>query len=219
MDESWRWQIESGLASIGVSLSSGQVEQLIRYLQLLHKWNKAFNLTAVRDPSQMVSRHLVDSLQVAPWVQGQRVVDVGSGAGLPGIPLAIAFPEREFVLLDSNGKKTRFLTQAKLTLSLANVEVVQSRIEDFRPGKRFDTVVSRAFASLGDFWRSAHHLLAPDGRFLAMKGRYPAAELDELNVLIGFQAQVVELSVGPQDGARTLVIVDAASATANRARD
>lgn len=219
MDESWRWQIESGLASIGVSLSSGQVEQLIRYLQLLHKWNKAFNLTAVRDPSQMVSRHLVDSLQVAPWVQGQRVVDVGSGAGLPGIPLAIAFPEREFVLLDSNGKKTRFLTQAKLTLSLANVEVVQSRIEDFRPGKRFDTVVSRAFASLGDFWRSAHHLLAPDGRFLAMKGRYPAAELDELNVLIGFQAQVVELSVGPQDGARTLVIVDAASAPANRARD
>jgi len=219
VDESWRWQIESGLASIGVSLSSGQVEQLIRYLQLLHKWNKAFNLTAVRDPSQMVSRHLVDSLQVAPWVQGQRVVDVGSGAGLPGIPLAIAFPEREFVLLDSNGKKTRFLTQAKLTLSLANVEVVQSRIEDFRPGKRFDTVVSRAFASLGDFWRSAHHLLAPDGRFLAMKGRYPAAELDELNVLIGFQAQVVELSVGPQDGARTLVIVDAASATANRARD
>ncbi len=154
---------------------------LLDYLGLLAKWNKAYNLTAVRDETQMVTRHLLDSLVIAPHIQGQRLIDVGTGAGLPGIPLAILFPEREFHLLDCNGKKTRFLFQVKTALRLDNMVVHHARVESFESTEPFDVVLSRAFASLGDMAGACRHLLAPDGRFLAMKGAYPAEELEEVS--------------------------------------
>lgn len=150
------------------------------YLQLLVKWNRAYNLTAVRDPQQMVTRHLLDSLAVVPHLSGERIIDVGSGAGLPGIPLALALPEREFVLLDSNGKKSRFQIQARGELGLHNVAVVNSRVEEYRPDRLFDTVITRAFASVTDILSSSRHLLAPNGEVLAMKGTLPESELETL---------------------------------------
>lgn len=167
-----RWQTElgAGLQQMGIELSLQQQEQLLDYLGLLVKWNKVYNLTAVRDPDQMISRQLLDSLSILPWVRGRRVLDVGTGAGLPGVPLAIACPGTAFTLLDSNGKKTRFVRQAVAQLGLENVEVVHERIEKLVGGERFDRITSRAFASLQDFIGATRHLLAREGRWLAMKG-------------------------------------------------
>ncbi|NKQ13322.1 16S rRNA (guanine(527)-N(7))-methyltransferase RsmG [Pseudomonas sp. SST3] len=175
-------ELKQGAALLGVELSEAQQAQLLAYLALLHKWNKAYNLTAVRDPAEMVSRHLLDSLSVAPHVEkgGARWLDVGSGGGMPGIPLAILFPERSFTLLDSNGKKTRFLTQVKLELKLTNVEVVHKRVEQFRPEQPFTGITSRAFSSLNDFASWTRHLGDLDTRWLAMKGVQPDDELQAL---------------------------------------
>ena len=175
-------ELKQGAASLGVDLNETQQEQLLGYLRLLNKWNKAYNLTAVRDPAEMVSRHLLDSLSVAPHVEqgGSRWLDVGSGGGMPGIPLAILFPERSFTLLDSNGKKTRFLTQVKLELKLANLEVVHSRVEEFRPEQPFAGITSRAFSSLRDFADWTRHLGDIDTRWLAMKGVQPDDELQAM---------------------------------------
>ena len=162
---------------MGLAPSAAQYAGLLNYLDLLAKWNKAYNLTAVRDIAQMVPRHLLDSLAIAPHLEGRRFIDVGTGAGLPGIPLAIMFPDREFHLLDSNGKKTRFLFQVKTTLGLDNMAVHHARVESFQPERLYDVVLSRAFASLKDMVVGCRHLLDGDGRFLAMKGAYPAEEL------------------------------------------
>lgn len=170
----------SGLQQLGLSLQDRQVDQLLEYLNLLQKWNRAYNLTAIREPEAMLKLHLLDSLSITPLVQGQRIVDVGTGPGLPGIPLAICFPDRQLTLLDSNGKKTRFLFQVKNSLSLGNVCEIQSRVEDYRPEQLFDAVTSRAFTSLWDMVNKCRHLLADGGRFYAMKGQYPAEELSEL---------------------------------------
>ena len=172
--------LDAGLEALGLPLAGAQRAGLLAYVALLAKWNRAYNLTAVREPREMVSRHLLDSLAVAPHLSGTRLVDVGSGAGLPGIPLALACPERTVVLLDSNGKKTRFMTQAAAELGLGNVSVVHSRVEAYAPEPRFDLVISRAFASLADMLRTTAHLVTAQGRFLAMKGAYPAAELEAL---------------------------------------
>lgn len=180
MDTDLSTQLQRGCAQLGIDVSSDQHAQLLEYLELLGKWNKTYNLTAVRDASQMVTRHLLDSLAIAPYVSGQRGIDVGTGAGLPGIPLAILFPEREFHLLDSNGKKTRFLFQVKTALRLDNMEVHQARVESFQSAERFDTVFSRAFASLADMLSGCRHLLAPQGSCLAMKGAHPTEELAAL---------------------------------------
>ena len=153
---------------------------LLDYLQLLHKWNRAYNLTAVRDPAEMVTRHLLDSLAVAPFLDGRRFLDVGTGAGLPGVPLAIQRPDLAFHLLDSNGKKTRFLFQVKTALALDNMTVHHARAESFRPEVPFDAVLSRAFTSLAEMVAVCGHTLAPGGRYLAMKGAYPADELAAL---------------------------------------
>jgi len=204
--ETWRRQLEVGLETIHLALTESQSTKLLDYLELLVKWNKAFNLTAVRDPSAMVQRHLIDSLQVLPWVRGPKVLDVGSGAGLPGIPLAVVRPDFEFVLLDTNGKKTRFMNQARIALSLSNVTVVKARVEAFRPPAGFDTVISRAFSALDDFWRGTRHLLVPGGRLLAMKGPRPAGEVQALEQTSGVVPEVLELASGPGEGARTLVI-------------
>ena len=166
---------------MGLELEHRQAELLLAYLELLLKWNKAYNLTAVRDPAQMVTRHLLDSLAIAPHLRGQDIIDVGTGAGLPGIPLAILFPDRRISLLDSNGKKTRFLFQVKTALCLDNMLVHHARVESFRPPALYDAVLSRAFASLADMVAGCKHLLVPTGSFLAMKGAYPADEVMALD--------------------------------------
>lgn len=179
-------------------------EQLFNYLRLLNKWNDAYNLTAVRDLQGMVNKHILDSVAILPWIKGRHIIDVGTGAGLPGIPLAIAQPEQQFVLLDSNGKKTRFLNEVKRQLDLKNLEVVQSRVENYHPKQGFDTVVSRAFSSLEQmiFW--TQHLIAHQGVWLAMKGRYPDAEL----AAIQHSYHVQEYTVKGIEGERCCVLID-----------
>lgn len=179
-DEALRQRLVSGLQAMQLALSESVVERLLAYLAMLVKWNKAYNLTAVRDPGEMVTRHLLDSLAVVPHLEGGRIIDVGTGAGLPGIPLAIVFPEREFTLLDSNGKKTRFLVQARAELGLENVTVVHARVEAFESDQRFDCVITRAFASVADILAGSRHLLTDDGHMLAMKGEVPEKELAAL---------------------------------------
>lgn len=175
-------ELSLGAEQLGVSLSETQHAQLLAYLALLIKWNKAFNLTAVRNPDEMVSRHLLDSLSVLPHVAaaGDNWLDVGSGGGMPGIPLAIMFPERQFTLLDSNGKKTRFLTQVKHELKLANLEVIHSRVEGFTPEQPFSGICSRAFSALEDFANWTRHLGDGQTQWLAMKGIHPDDELQAL---------------------------------------
>jgi 16S rRNA (guanine527-N7)-methyltransferase len=183
--QSLHTQLELGCDGLGITLSDDQLADLLRYLDLLARWNKAYNLTAVRDEGQMVTRHLLDSLAVARFVSGRRIIDVGTGAGLPGVPLAIALPQREFHLLDSSGKKTRFLFQVKTALCLDNIVVHQARVETFRVDEPFDVVLSRAFASLQDMTAGCRHLLATDGRFLAMKGTWPTRELEDIRQAYG----------------------------------
>nr|WP_040260404.1 16S rRNA (guanine(527)-N(7))-methyltransferase RsmG [Pseudomonas massiliensis] len=173
-----RHELSTGAQALGLALTQEQEEQLLAYLALLIKWNKAYNLTAVRDPDEMVSRHLLDSLSVVPYIgQAERWLDVGSGGGMPGIPLAIMFPEKRITTLDSNGKKTRFQTQVKLELKLQNLEVVHSRVEAHQPTQPYEGIVSRAFSSLEDFANWTRHLGEPASQWLAMKGLHPTEEL------------------------------------------
>lgn len=164
----------------GLTIDAAAIHKFAHYLDLLHKWNAYYNLTAITLPKEMVYLHIIDSLSIQPYLTGTRMLDVGSGAGLPGIPLAIINPQQQWVLLDKIGKKTRFQTQAIAELGLTNVEAVQNRCEDFHPEQGFDTIVSRAFASLRIFTESTQHLLAPKGEWLAMKGHLPHDELKEL---------------------------------------
>jgi 16S rRNA (guanine527-N7)-methyltransferase len=159
-----------------LTLTDEKLANLLAYQAELIKWNSAYNLTAVRDPLQMVTRHLLDSLTVLPLVRG-RVLDVGAGAGLPSLVLAIAEPTLAVTALDSNGKKARFMRHAARTIGLANVEVVEGRVETYQPAAAFDSIVSRAFASLADFFTQTTHLLAPGGQWVAMKGKLDAGEL------------------------------------------
>lgn len=169
--------LSQGLQTLGIQASP---EPFMAYLALLQKWNKAYNLTAIRDPLDMITHHVLDSLAIARWIKGPRLLDVGTGAGLPGIPLALVFPHLHVALLDSNGKKIRFLREVKRALKLDNVEIVQTRVESYRPSSGFDTVTSRAFSAIDHFIAGTHHLLSEQGIWLAMKGRYPEAELEAL---------------------------------------
>jgi len=171
-------ELSTGARELGVPLSERQQQQLLDYLALLIKWNKAYNLTAVRNPDEMVSRHLLDSLSIVAHLgDADSWLDVGSGGGMPGIPLAILFPHKRITTLDSNGKKTRFQTQVKLELKLDNLQVIHSRVEAFRPERPFAGIVSRAFSSLEDFTTWTRHLGDTHTRWLAMKGLHPADEL------------------------------------------
>lgn len=193
-----------GVEQMGLPLSAAVQEKLLAYVGLLTKWNRVYNLTAVRDPAEMVTRHLLDSLSVAPYLRGSRVLDVGSGAGLPGIPLALAKPEWEYVLLDSNRKKTRFITQSCIELGVANVRVESIRIEDYLPQVLFDSVISRAFSELSAMLAATGRLCKAEGIMLAMKGEYPAVEL--AGVPPGFVVQGVEvLQVPGLDAQRHVV--------------
>jgi 16S rRNA (guanine527-N7)-methyltransferase len=167
-------QLERGIATLGLSLPEGAVQRLLDYQALLERWNAAYNLTAIRDAEEMVTRHLLDSLAILPYVRGQTLADLGTGPGLPGIPLAIAAPGRQILLVDSNGKKVRFLREAIRALKLEGVRAVQSRVEDVEG--QFDCITARAFASLADMLGWGGHLLAPGGIWLAMKGKRPDDE-------------------------------------------
>ncbi|KLU14737.1 MULTISPECIES: 16S rRNA (guanine(527)-N(7))-methyltransferase RsmG [Xenorhabdus] len=200
-------KLESLLAKTDITLSLPQKQQLVAYVDMLNKWNKAYNLTSVRDPEQMLVRHIMDSIVVNPFLRGTRFIDVGTGPGLPGIPLAIVRPDSHFTLLDSLGKRVRFLRQVQHELGLNNIEPVQSRVEEFIPEPLFDGVISRAFASLQDMLSWCNHLSKPrEGRFYALKGVLPEDELAELPTGIVLDT-VVPLQVTALDEQRHLVIL------------
>jgi 16S rRNA (guanine527-N7)-methyltransferase len=199
-----RQRLDAGLSALGIALDETAIARLLDYVDLLERWNAAYNLTAVRDPAEMVTRHLVDSLAILPHVAGATLADLGSGAGLPGIPLAIAAPVRETLLVDSNGKKARFLREAVRRLELKHVRVAESRVEDV--AGTFDCITARAFASLGDMLGWGGHLLAPGGVWLAMKGRVPDDELDAMPADFRVE-KIVSLNVPGLDAERHLVIV------------
>lgn len=166
--------------TLGLSVSPEQIEQLVAYVDLLEKWNRAYNLTAIRDRREIVDRHLIESLSIAPFLSGDSRVDVGTGAGLPGIPLAIIEPSVHYVLLDSNGKKTRFLSEVKRALALSNINVETTRVESWRPDRHFDAVVTRAFADLGTTLERVDHLMGPQGMLFAMKTESVSKEVAEM---------------------------------------
>lgn len=173
-------KLAEGVAELGLALPAPAQQRLLDYLALLAKWNRIYNLTAVRETSRMVSQHLLDCLAAAPHVTADTVLDVGSGAGLPGIPLAVAAPRTHVTLLESNQKKSAFLQQAKLELKLDNVAVATERVETWRPGRTFEVVISRAFSDLAEFVNLAGRHVAPGGKLAAMKGIYPHEELAQL---------------------------------------
>jgi 16S rRNA (guanine527-N7)-methyltransferase len=205
-------QLAAGIAALGLTLPDGAEAKLLAYLALLDKWNRVYNLTAVRDAERMVSHHLLDSLAAVPYFQGggsdlTRVLDVGSGGGLPGIPLAIARPELQVTLIDSIAKKTAFLLQAKAELGLANLNVVTSRVEDFRPSTGFDIITSRAFSDLKEFVTLTRHLLKPGGHWLAMKGLMPHEEIAFLPVWVKVSANHA-LVVPALEASRHLIVLE-----------
>ncbi|WP_347261123.1 16S rRNA (guanine(527)-N(7))-methyltransferase RsmG [Rudaea sp.] len=197
-------RLRAGAEQLGLALTAEQGERLLDYLGLLVRWNAVYNLTAVRDPAQMVTRHLLDSLAIAPLVRGATLVDLGTGPGLPGIPLAILAPERTTTLVDSNGKKTRFLREAVRVLGLANARVEQARVEDLQG--QYDCVTARAFAALGDILTWGGHLLAPEGVCVAMKGVIDEEEMR--GIPPGFRVEeIVALAVPGLGAARHAVII------------
>ncbi|HEX5305002.1 MAG TPA: 16S rRNA (guanine(527)-N(7))-methyltransferase RsmG [Dyella sp.] len=207
-------RLEAGIAALGLALPADAVPRLLDYQALLARWNAAYNLTAVRDPAEMVTRHLLDSLAILPHVTGATLADLGTGPGLPGIVLAIAAPGRAITLVDSNGKKVRFLREAIRALKLDGVQAVQSRVEDVEGS--FDCITARAFASFADMLGWGGHLLAPGGRWLAMKGRRPDDELAGLPPGFALTAMHV-LAVPGLEGERHLAVIEHAASPAHGA--
>ena len=193
-----------GLEQLKIELADEQVDKLMAYLTLLQKWNKVYNLTAIRDPEEMLIKHLLDSLAVLPHIKENRIIDVGTGGGVPGIPLAICFPEKQVDLLDSNSKKTRFLIQAKAELGLVNTQVIYSRVEEYKPEPLYDAVISRAFASIQDMLDWTHHLLPVGGIWWAMKAQKEFEDLTKLPGLVKIE-DVIELHVPKLEAERMLV--------------
>jgi len=201
--------LEEGIYDLALEERLGGDQLLMEYVTELMNWNRVYNLTSVRKPSDIVTRHILDSLTLLPHLHGERILDIGTGAGLPGIPLAIACPEREFVLLDSSSKKLRFVQQTLGILKLENVTLEDARVEEYKPAVLFDTVICRAFSDLPDFYRYAARLCSEGGKMLAMKGVYPMTEvecLEDKSVI----DDVVALKVPGLDAERHLVIMHAA---------
>ncbi|MCL1124649.1 16S rRNA (guanine(527)-N(7))-methyltransferase RsmG [Shewanella surugensis] len=199
-------QLNDYLATMGLTATMQQKQQLLDFVSMLHKWNKAYNLTAIRDPEQMLIKHIMDSLAVSEHLQGQRFIDVGTGPGLPGIPLAILNPDKEFVLLDSLGKRIRFQKQVKFDLGISNISSVESRVEAYHPEQKFDGVLSRAFASIQDMLHWCVHLPNETGCFYALKGQLSAEEMK--NLPNGFEiTDVIELIIPKLDEQRHLLRV------------
>jgi 16S rRNA (guanine527-N7)-methyltransferase len=205
-DDGLEARIAAALPAAAAGLDAAAVAALARYLRLLARWNRAYNLTSVREPAEMVTRHVADSLVALPFVAGARLLDVGAGAGLPGIPLAIARPATRVTLLDSQVKKARFLHQVVAELPLPNATVVHARVETVNPEPPFDTVTCRAFASLADFVAAAGRLAAPGGRLVALKGRAPGEELAALPA--GWRATVTPVVVPGLDAERHVVVLE-----------
>lgn len=199
-------KLENLLAQAEIQLTDLQKDQLIQLVQLLYKWNKAYNLTSVRDPQEMLVKHILDSIVVSPYLQGDRFIDVGTGPGLPGLPLAIINPTKQFVLLDSLGKRISFIRNAVRELGLTNVEPVLSRVEEYQPEQKFDGVLSRAFASLKDMTDWCHHLPKKDGYFYALKGIYHEDEVQELDKKFEVK-DVITLNVPELVGERHLIVL------------
>jgi 16S rRNA (guanine527-N7)-methyltransferase len=197
-------KLELGLQEMGLEIAEPAQQKLLDYLALIHKWNKVHNLTAVRDPAEMVTLHLLDSLAVLPHIQAKRLLDVGSGAGLPGIPLAICLPELQVTVLDSIEKKASFMRQAKAELGLGNLEVVSSRVEQYKPGELYDVIISRAFSDLQLFTKLTRHLGAPGGQWLAMKGVQPDDELAQITIQ---PSRIEPLKVAGLEAQRHLVFL------------
>lgn len=205
-----RTALERGLEQLSLALPASAREQMLQYAALLEKWNRSYNLTAIRDPLGMVSHHLLDSLATLPHLPlaaGARVADAGSGAGLPGIPLALARSQWQVALIEANQKKAAFLRQAKIELALANVDVHEGRVETWRPAERFALVISRAFTRLADFVAKCRHLVAPGGVLAAMKGKHPQAELADLPADVQCTA-VIALDVPFLKAERHLVLCE-----------
>lgn len=199
-------KLENLLAQAEIQLTDLQKDQLIQLVQLLHKWNKAYNLTSVRAPKEMLVKHILDSIIVSTYLQGDRFIDVGTGPGLPGLPLAIINPTKQFVLLDSLGKRISFIRNAVRELGLTNVEPVLSRVEEYQPEQKFDGVLSRAFASLKDMTDWCHHLLKENGYFYALKGIYHEDEVQELDKKFEVK-DVITLNVPELVGERHLIVL------------
>lgn len=198
-------ELSSGVKQLGLNLGEEAQKKLLAYLALLAKWNKVYNLTAIRQPEQMVRHHLLDSLAVLPYLWAGHWLDVGCGAGLPGIVLAIARPQWRFTLLDSNSKKTSFIRQAVIDLKLDNVDVCCTRVESWQTDEKFDGIISRAFANIAEFVCVTRHLLVKEGRWVAMKG-YPEQELQQLPEYIHVE-RIIPLKIPGLDAARCLVVL------------
>lgn len=199
-------KLKNLLKQTALSLTEQQEKQLVQLVLLLNKWNKAYNLTSVRDPMEMLVKHILDSLVVSPYLQGDRFIDVGTGPGLPGLPLAIINPDKIFILLDSLGKRISFIRNAVRELGLTNVETVLSRVEEYQPDHQFDGVLSRAFASLKDMTDWCHHLPDQNGAFYALKGQYHQDEIAELSNNFSV-SEVIELNVPELIGERHLILI------------
>jgi 16S rRNA (guanine527-N7)-methyltransferase len=202
--------LDHGITTLGLNIAQPVQQKLLDYLALLAKWNKVHNLTAVRDAEDMVTLHLLDSLAILPHITGNRLLDVGSGAGLPGIPIALARPEVQVTVLDSSHKKTTFLRQAKAELGLDNLQVICSRVEQYQPAEKFQLIVSRAFSDLAEFVKLTSNLVAEHGVWLAMKGVHP---YDEIAQLDSMQTEVLPLQVPGLDAQRHLVVLKKAVAS------
>ncbi len=187
-------KLQQGITQLNLSLPAADQQKLIEYIELLHLWNQTYNLTAIRALEDMVTKHLLDSLSIVPYLQGKAILDVGSGAGLPGIPLAVYHADKHFVLIDSCAKKIRFLTQAQQRLQLSNLTLVHTRVEDFAAKSGFDTIISRAFAAMPEMVVKVEHLCVKQGVILAMTGLYPQAEIEAVQAM-GWRVRVERLQV------------------------
>lgn len=201
--DSLHTQLASGMTDLGLTYTPAQMTELLSYIELLAKWNRTYNLTAIRDPLLMVSHHILDSLAAMPYIVGPKIADIGTGPGLPGIPLAIMLPDFEWILLDSNGKKTRFVTQAVAELGLANVRVITARVADQHLDVGCNTLISRALSQLSAFISGAGHLCHDDGQLLAMKGVIDTDELKQ--VPASYSAEPILLLVPSLDAQRCII--------------